>query len=227
MGPLASALSALCSTVPGRIMLAICVLLGFSMMSRASVTGQRGVTVHERPDHVLIRWSGGVDAHMTRALDRAFRDRLGDRRRIVLSLHSDGGLVSEGAVIIERIKKLRRTHSVDTVVEKGRHCASMCVPIFVTGGNRTAHPDGRFMFHSVRISGASPIVRTSTAHVRRIEDRATEDLFDDHLRAAGVNERWLENLRTTMGRADVWFSGRDLHDKRVGVIDELVTISAR
>ena len=206
-------------------MLAVCLWLGFSMMSGAG--SKRGVTVHERPDHVLIRWSGAVDTNMTRALDRAFRDRRGDRRRIVLSLHSDGGLVSEGAVIIERIKQLRRTHSVDTLVEQGRHCASMCVPIFVTGENRTAHPTGRFMFHSVRISGASPFVRTSTAHVRRIEERATEDLFDDHLRAAGVNERWLESLRTTMGRADVWFSGKELHEQRVGVIDELMSTGAR
>jgi hypothetical protein len=208
-------------------MLAVCVFLGLGIMKGAGGSSPRGVAVIEHPDHVLIRWSGNVDTNMTRALDRAFRDRRGDPRRIVLSLHSDGGLVSEGAVVIERIKKLRRTHAVDTLVEQGRHCASMCVPIFVTGGNRTAHPAGRFMFHSVRISGANPFIRTSTAKVRRIEERATEDLFDDHLRASGVNERWLEDVRTTMGRADVWFSGKELHDSRVGVVDELAVTAAR
>jgi ATP-dependent protease ClpP protease subunit len=237
MDPMSSALSALVKTVPGRFMLVVCAWLGFSVMSGGGSamnglaglgsSGKQDVTVHERPDHVLIRWSGVVDKNTPRALDRVFRERLSDPRRIVLSLNSDGGLVSVGEVVIERIKKLRRTHTVDTLVEDGRQCASMCVPIFAAGGHRMAHPHARFMFHSVRVASSSGFFQPSRERVKHIEEAATEDLFDDHLRASGINERWLEKLRTTMGSADVWFNARDLYEKRVGIVDELVPAKAR
>lgn len=235
MDPMSSALSALVRTVPGRIMLVVCAWLGFSVMSGGGAamnglaglsSGKQDVTVHERSDHVLIRWSGVVDKATPRALDRAFRERRSDPRRIVLSLNSDGGSVSEGAVVIERIKKLQRTHTVDTLLEDGRQCASMCVPIFAAGGHRMAHPKARFMFHSVRLA-SSGFFRPSREQVKQIEEAATEDLFDDHLRASGINERWLENLRTTMGNADVWFDARELYEKRVGLVDELVPARPR
>jgi ATP-dependent protease ClpP protease subunit len=237
MNPLSAALSALFSTVPGRLMLIVCVWLGVSVMAGggSAMNGIAGlgsadnqkVTVHERADHVLIRWSGSIDKSTPRALDRVIRQRYSDPRRIVLSLNSNGGMVSEGEVVIERIKQLRRTHTVDTLVEDGGQCASMCVPIFAAGGHRMAHPNARFMFHSVRMASTSVFFRPSREQVRHIEERATEDLFDDHLRASGINERWLDSLRTTMGSADVWFNARELYEQRVGIVDELAPARAR
>ena len=122
---------------------------------------------------------------MLARLDEAFRTHGSNTPRFVLSLHSPGGSLEHGRDVIRLIKRVQATHAVDTVLEPRRSCASMCVPIYLAGGRRSADPKSRFMFHEVsfRDSHSDKVERVPKEAI----GRATDQFFERYLKPAGLD----------------------------------------
>jgi hypothetical protein len=185
-----------------------------------SLWSQRGeLTVEERPGEVLLRWRGQIEAPLAAKLDEAYRTYAGSARRFVIALHSPGGSLEHGREAIGLIRRMQRTHMVDTVVEAGRACGSMCVPVYLTGQRRTAAPQARFMFHEVsfRDSFSGKVESVPKEAI----GRATDQFFERYLRPADLDEGWLANLREAVRGKNVWRTAKELVDQRAGVVHEL------
>jgi hypothetical protein len=203
-------------------------LIGASIKDKAL----DGLRVQEEPGRVVFQWTGKVEAPMLDKFKAAFAARADDRRPIVISLDSPGGYVEHGSRLISFILKMQATHSVDTVVEKGGTCASMCVPIYLAGAHRTAHPSARFMFHEVSFSSkvddelrklqreTGGLLAVGAAK-RYLVNAGTDNLFERYLRTAGTRPEWIERIRREVRGRDVWRTGSELMQQRSGIVHEL------
>jgi ATP-dependent protease ClpP protease subunit len=185
--------------------------------TRWSTRGE--LTVEERAGEVVLRWRGQIEAPLAGKLDEAYRAHAAGTRRFLIALHSPGGSLEHGREVIDLIRRMQRTHMVDTVVEAGRACGSMCVPVYLAGQRRTAAPTARFMFHEVsfrdNLSGKAETVP------REAIGRATDQFFERYLKPAGLDARWLADLRERVRGKDVWRTAEELVNQRAGVVHEL------
>ena len=177
------------------------------------------LTVERRSNHVVLSWRGGIEAPLAAKLEEAYRAHAKDTPRFLISLHSPGGSLEHGRDVIRLIRRMQQTHPVDTVVEDKRACASMCVPVYLAGTRRTAAPKARFMFHEVsfRDSASDKIERVP----REAIGRATDQFFERYLKPAGLNERWLADMREAVRGKDVWRTAEQLVEQRSGIVQEL------
>jgi Clp protease len=171
--------------------------------------GASGVLqISEQPEQVVLTWVGRVDGSMARQFDSALRTHRYDERSFVVVLNSAGGEVRAGVDVIKGLGTLSKARSVETTVAGGGICASMCVPIYMTGNRRTAHAEARFMFHEAR-----------EARIRRTNDEVTDYLFYNHMSYEGIDDSWLQRTRRSIqGGKDVWHTGKQLFDERTGVV---------
>ena len=177
------------------------------------------LSVEERPGEVILRWRGLIEAPLAGKLDEAYRAHAAGTRRFVIALHSPGGSLEHGREVIDQIRRMQRTHLVDTVVEPGRACGSMCVPVYLAGQRRTAAPQARFMFHEV--SFRDNLSGKAEAVPKEAIGRATDQFFERYLKPAGLDERWLADLREAVRGKDVWRTAEELMEQRAGVVHEL------
>jgi hypothetical protein len=185
------------------------------------------LAVREEPDRIVLAWRGPVKKPMREQFVAAMARFGADPRRIVLTLNSPGGSVEHGREVMAAIRDAAQAREIDTLVP-GAVCASMCLPIYLTGKQRSAGPTAYFMFHEVSLDlppgkGADrdePLL--SPAVQKIIVKRATDDLFDNDYRARRVNAQWLDGLRSKIVGAEVWKSARQLVDEGSGVVDALV-----
>jgi hypothetical protein len=197
------------------------VILGWQFRDHLeTLWSSRGeLTVEERAGEVVLRWRGLIEAPLAARLDEAYREHASGTRRFVVALHSPGGTLEHGRETIAQIRRMQRTHMVDTMVEARRACGSMCVPVYLAGQRRTAAPQARFMFHEVsfrdNLSG-----KVETVPKEAI-GRATDQFFERYLKPAGLDARWLANLREAVRGKDVWRTAADLVEQRAGVVHEL------
>src|SRR5262249_16811655 len=117
------------------------------------------------------------------------------------------------------IKRMQQTRTVDTVVEGRRACASMCVPVYLAGAERTASPNARFMFHEVsfRDSFSDEVSKVPKEAI----GRATDQFFERYLKGGGVDPRWLAQMREAIRGKDVWRTAEQLVDERAGIVHRL------
>jgi ATP-dependent protease ClpP protease subunit len=188
--------------------------------------------VREEPGRIVLTWSGPVAEpmrdHVIAALDR-FK---ADRRRIVIALNSPGGSVAYGRTVAAAIHDAAREHGIDTVVEQGGVCASMCVPIYLAGAQRLAHPAARFMFHMASLKPEGPAAaeadKVAAAKYRKVvETLVTDDLYANDIGTHGVNAAWLARTRAKIEGRDVWVTGQQLVDEGSGIVGKLVSTAAR
>jgi hypothetical protein len=177
------------------------------------------LAVEERPGEVVLRWRGLIEAPLAARLDEAYRAHAGGTRRFVIALHSPGGTLEHGREVIQQIRRMQRTHMVDTVVEARRACGSMCVPVYLAGQRRTAAPTARFMFHEVSFRD-SHSGKVETVPKEAI-GRATDQFFERYLKPAGLDARWLADIREAVRGKDVWRTAEELVEQRAGVVHEL------
>lgn len=193
-----------------------------------------GLTVRDDAEKIVMHWKGPIAAPMHERLEEVFQRFEGDERRIVISLDSPGGSVDHGRQIMTLIHAQSHHRNIDTLVTKGSICASMCVPIYLTGFERGAHPNAKFMFHEATIrfkpeaqralqdlQRASP--RLDVAGIRKhVATRVTDELFEGDIGHRGVDARWLTTMRDKIRGRDVWLTGRQLMDQGSGVVDKLL-----
>ncbi len=118
------------------------------------VAARQTLSISEEPDRIVLRWSGPVQEPMSERVAAAIDRYKTDPRRLVLLLNSPGGSVEHGRKVVAAIRA--RDHAIDTLVEKAGVCASMCVPIFLSGTRRIADPEAYFMFHQVSLNSNAP-----------------------------------------------------------------------
>ena len=204
-------------------------LTGLVVRSQPAARAERtGLTVREEPGRVVLHWNGGIEAPMRDRFAAAFEQFENDPRRIAISLNSPGGSVSHGHEVIREIRKASRERAIDTVVEAGKSCASMCVPVYLVGAERFANPSAKFMFHEVSFKlqpDTNAAVRRQLANpeVRRMAvNHFTNELFDDDLGPRSVDAAWLKAIRTKIRGRDVWLTGQQLMQQGSGVVDKLL-----
>jgi hypothetical protein len=132
-----------------QVFLAFGIVLGIIQIGGDKPAEPQGLTLHEEKYRIVINWKGPVEPPMLKVFQDTFRKLDGDPRRIVLSLNSPGGSVQHGHQVIEELRRAGKMRPIDTMVEAGHMCGSMCVPLYLTGITRAANPHARFMFHEV------------------------------------------------------------------------------
>lgn len=185
--------------------------------------GKGKLTVQRDPGNdrvVILRWLGEVRHPMNDKLAEAYRENRSGTERFVLVLSSPGGSVSHGGAVIRTLREMRRSHQLETVIEGNGTCASMCVPVYLQGEERRAAARSRWMFHEVSVHDIVTDEKQSISPAERTA--RTDKLFDDYFRPAGVDARWIAEIRTLMRKGDVWRSGEQLVRTKSGIILDLM-----
>jgi ATP-dependent protease ClpP protease subunit len=207
----------------------------FKPSSSEDVAARQTLSISEEPDRIVLGWSGPVQEPMSERITAALDRYKADPRRLVLVLNSPGGSVEHGRKVVAMI----RTHgrAIETFVDKAGVCASMCVPIFLTGARRIADQEAYFMFHQVSLTSArdnmkrpelNPSEKALLADtVKTIEAHVTDDFYRSDIGIRGVNAVWLARMREKIAGGDVWMSGQQLVDESSGIVDNLIRTAAR
>ena len=171
-------------------------------------------------DTLTVQWRGEIGPPFLRTFNAALNKHGEGKSRIVLVLDSPGGLAGYGARIIRRLDDLKKQVRIDTVVETGDSCMSMCVAIYLQGQTRYASPSARFMMHEVSTHDMLSDRRIRMPRAER--EAATDQLYLKYFEPAGVSPQWMRQLRTEIRGRDVFRSGRQLVDEKSGVVTNLL-----
>ncbi len=171
------------------------------------------------PETLVFTWRSQVEVPMARRFEERFDEWKGEGRRIIIDMHSPGGLIHEGEQVIRVIERMKRTHIVDTRVRRGYKCYSMCVPIFLQGERRIAGENARFMFHepTVRDFHTDEEVRLPEFERARTTRRFVEKYFVN----SPIQPAWLETLLAEWQGRDVFKTARELVDENSGIVTEV------
>ncbi len=182
--------------------------------------GKLEVRVLTEDDTVNLRWRGQIDAPMESRIAEAFELHKGAARKFVLTLSSPGGSLDHGARVVRLLRKIGATHEFETVVQSGRRCASMCVPVYLQGRRRHAAEDAQFMFHEV--SFREFFSKDELDVPEAAKGTATDQLFAKYFAPAGVPDDWIRKVRADMaGGNDIWKTGRELIDENAGIVQDV------
>jgi ATP-dependent protease ClpP protease subunit len=129
-----------------------------------SLTAVPSISLHAttiyQPDHIakfrieqdegIINLQGMIDDDSAAVTQQAFDFFAKNHiRNVIIHLHSLGGKIKAGDVIIALMLNAEHHHIVvATLVDHGDYCASMATAIFAAGSSRLAADDSIWMFHS-------------------------------------------------------------------------------
>lgn len=182
-----------------------------------SGVGKLDVTPAADNETVLLYWRGKIDAPMASRIQEAFDQHRRTARRFVLSLSSPGGSLQHGGQVVALLRQIRRTHTLDTLVDNNRRCASMCVPVYLQGERRRAASNAKFMFHEV--SFREQFATEDLDVPASAKQSATDKLFAVYFTPAGVPDAWIRLVRAEMtGGNDVWKTAHELVDENAGIV---------
>ncbi|MFM9939260.1 MAG: hypothetical protein ACKVP7_07180 [Hyphomicrobiaceae bacterium] len=160
---------------------------------------------------VFLRWEGTVAAPMAAQIEGAFEAFKASRRRFVLVLNSGGGSVGEGEKVIALLQRMRKSHQVDTAVERGARCGSMCVPIYLQGESRFGARSSAWLFHEITLPGAF------YGRQKKVEG-GYKRLIDKYWVPAGVSRPWIDRMLQQSEGYDYWQTGDNLINEQTGII---------
>lgn len=166
------------------------------------------------PGAIVLSWSGRIAAPMASQIKDAFEQRKYTATKVVLRLTSGGGSVDEGERVIKVLRDIKTSHQLQTVVNHGQMCGSMCVFIYAQGEKRTAALSSTWLFHEV--SRADP----ATKKIAVLDRPRWEYLVDTYLRPAGVTAEWIAKMKPYTVKSDYWQTGADLVNENSGLIHE-------
>ena len=170
-------------------------------------------------DTLVLAWSGKIAPPMREKISAALAEHGAGRRTVVLSLNSPGGLLGYGDSVNALLREIAANHRLETTVEAGHACASMCVPIYLQGQVRTAAPRARFMFHEV---SQVDLLRAERVETSSSERTASTDRFlARYFKGAGVSDAWLADVRPKMTGQDYWRTAEQLVEEKAGIVQTL------
>ncbi len=190
------------------------------------------LTIREETGRVVLAWSGPISEPMRDDIAAALGRFARDPRPLAIALNSPGGSISQGREVMAAIREAARGRPIDTLVENGSVCASMCVPIYLLGAERMADPGAHFMFHEVSIDVAAdrragqPRAVVDPRYRKILETLATDAFYENDIGTQRVNARWLMEMRAKIKDKEIWVSGRQLVEEGSGVVDRLVGTSS-
>ncbi len=206
------------------------IVIGAFFHSPPSVQGpaEGALTIRSDANRILLVWNGPVAGSMAQQIEAAIRKFDKDPRRLVVTLNSPGGSIGHGHEVMAIIRDAAQLRPIDTHVDNGGSCISMCVPIFLLGERRTAHPDATFMFHEASLSsksrsknGASRPAALPPPYRQALETVITDRMFEEDIGSQRVNPLWLKDMRAKIVGKDIWLTAKQLVDADSGVVDEL------
>ena len=200
------------------------IILGFKTRDRFDILFARvgTLTVSEEPERgaVIMRWNGMIEAPMARRIAEVFAEKRATAKVFILSLSSPGGTLNQGAEVARLLRTIGETHRLETIVESGGRCASMCVPVYLQGQHRTAAPDAAFMFHEVSFWEFESNDELKVPQSARAAE--TDRLFQRYFEPVDVPAAWIAKTRAEMaGGHDVWKTARELVAENAGIVQEL------
>lgn len=164
-----------------------------------------------------LYWRGKIETPMAERIAVAVEKYGAGKRRVLLTMHSPGGALDHGAKVVRLLRAIAASHDLETRIESGKSCASMCVPVYLQGTRRTAAPDARFMFHEV--SFHEELGDEMSDVPAAAKSSATDRLFAKYFVTAGVATDWIAKVRAAMaGGNDIWKTGRELLDENAGIV---------
>lgn len=166
------------------------------------------------PDAIVMTWVGGVARPMADQIRAAFQDNKDRARRVVFRISSGGGSVAEGERVIEVLRGIRQTHRLETVVERGHRCGSMCVFIYLQGEHRIAALSSLWLFHEVSFHDPQ------TRQITRLDRPGWERLVNTYFGPAGVSPEWTERMKPLTVKSDYWQTGADLLNDKSGIFHQ-------
>lgn len=206
--------------------LLVLVLFGLAALliqlnERKYTSDQGRLVVYEEAgrDAVILRWSSPVQAPMARRFEEAYTQWKGKRSRFIIELDSPGGAVAEGKRVIQLMERIKSSHDLEMRVGRGADCLSMCVPIYLQGDERIAHPRARFMFHEPATYDSFTDERVKEANFERrfVADR----FFDRYFVNSPMTPEWRSWLENEWVGKDVWKTGKELVEEDSGVVTVL------
>lgn len=198
----------------GRLVAALAMLVGGAATALADppAPGRLTVLPSKSDGAITLAWSGRVAGPMALDIRTAFEAQKDRSRRLVLKLNSGGGSVAEGERVIELLREIKATHEVETVVEQGQMCGSMCVFIYLQGNRRVAALSSLWLFHEISYNDPK------TNKILRLDRAAWERLVDKYYAAAGVSAAWTERMKPLTVASDYWQTGSDLMREQSGIV---------
>ena len=170
-------------------------------------------------DTLYLAWSGKIAPPMREKIAAAVAEHGAGRRTVILSLNSPGGLLGYGDSVNALLREIAATHTLETTVETGNACASMCVPVYLQGQVRSSAPRARFMFHEVSQVDLLRAERIETSPAER--KSSTDRFLARYFKGAGVSEAWLADLRPKMTGKDYWRTAEQLVEEKSGIVQQL------
>ena len=167
-----------------------------------------------RPGTLYLRWTGEIGAEFYKSIAFEFEKTKKRVRNVLLEISSCGGDRETMERTIRLLRYLKRSHTFETVVDRGEICASACVPIFLQGQRRWGALTSSWLFHEV--SRWDDRRRTEESVNRTVTARLLEDYFPQ----AGVPEAWLNRLRMMIQHSDYWQTGENLWEDKSGIITD-------
>lgn len=171
------------------------------------------------PQTLVFVWRDKVEAPMARRFEEAWREWRNEGSRVIIDLHSPGGVIAEGADVIRVIDQMKRTHIVDTRIRNRRACYSMCVPIYLQGETRYAAANARFMFHEPTAYDVYTGEEVRQPQFER--DRVSRRFFERYFVNSPIDPAWLEKLAREWKGRDVFYSARQLTDQNSNIVTVL------
>ncbi len=160
---------------------------------------------------IVMQWDGGVARPMGDQIQAAFEAHKHAAKKVVFRINSGGGSVAEGERVIRLLREIRQTHKLETVVDRGNRCGSMCVFIYLQGERRVAALSSLWLFHEV--SHHDPV----TKQITRLDRPGWERLVNAYFGPAGVSPEWTEKMKPHTVKSDYWQTGSDLLNDRSGI----------
>jgi ATP-dependent protease ClpP protease subunit len=191
------------------------------------------LTVSEETGRIVLAWSGPIANPMRDDIATAIDRFKADPRRLVVTLNSPGGSIGHGHEVMAAIRDAAHGRPIDTSIEKGGVCASMCVPIYLLGSRRTADPRAHFMFHEASFSphvgpeGGESAPAATPAFRKVIETIVTDGFYETDIGQQRVNAQWLREMRTKIVDREIWVTAQQLIDADSGVVDALVPTAVK
>lgn len=177
------------------------------------------LVVREEGAARVFYWRGEVAPGMAHSFAEAFDDARGETRRIIIDLDSPGGMLVEGARVVDLVRRATDEFDVQTRVARGGKCLSMCVPIYLQGESRVAAPSALFMFHepTTRDVFTDERVAVPDAEQRYVSERFFRRYFEN----SEMDPVWREKLRQQWVGRDVFKTARELVREEANIVEKL------
>lgn len=187
-------------------------LLGMAGPALAFDAGSLKVLPYDSATEAMIlQWDGGVARPMGDQIQAAFEAHKRTAKKVIFRINSGGGSVAEGERVIRILREIRQTHKLETVVDRGNRCGSMCVFIYLQGERRVAALSSLWLFHEV--SHHDPV----TKQITRLDRPGWERLVNTYFGPAGVSPAWTEKMKPHTIKSDYWQTGSDLLNDKSGI----------